>query len=189
LDKNHASLLVRVNHLGLSNYTLRFTDFDAKLTFDPAMPANSKVSATINPISIKSDYPGDYKATHKGSIYKSWADDLAKNPNWLNADTHKTIGFASTALDLTGARTAKMTGHLTFLGVTKPVTLDVTFNGDAKIPFMNDLPAVGFSAKGALNRSDFGMKHYVGPISDAVEIVIEAEFHKVMDAPAAPAKQ
>lgn len=178
LDKGHASLLVRVKHMGLSNYTLRFTDFDATLDFNPSNPIASSVTASINPASVKSDYPGDYKATHKGSAFRSWDDDVAKNPLWLNANAHRTITFTSTALTMTGPRTGKLTGDLNFRGVTKPVTLDVTFNGDTVIPWLGDKNAIGFSAKGGLKRSDFGMDNLMQAVSDSVEIVIEAEFHQ-----------
>jgi hypothetical protein len=48
LDKSHASLVLRVNHLGFSTYTTRFSRFDAELTFEPSNIAASKVSATID---------------------------------------------------------------------------------------------------------------------------------------------
>ena len=56
LDKAHASLTVRVNHLGFSHYTTRFLRFDARLQFDPGSPAQSGVTATIDPRSIETPY-------------------------------------------------------------------------------------------------------------------------------------
>src|SRR3569833_4401089 len=47
LDKAHASLLFRVNHLSFSHWTARFTKFDAQLQFDPAAPAKSSVKVTV----------------------------------------------------------------------------------------------------------------------------------------------
>ena len=56
--------------------------------------------------------------------------------------------FVSTSVKKTGARTAKVTGDLTFLGQTRPVTLDATFNGEIeRHPFAN-VPAIGFAAEG-----------------------------------------
>ena len=57
LDETHAQLVWQVSHLGLSNYTARFTDFDADLIFDPEKPENSQLIATIDPTSIKTDFP------------------------------------------------------------------------------------------------------------------------------------
>jgi|SRR5919106_384150 hypothetical protein len=57
LDRSHASLIFRVDHLGFSRYTARFTRFDAELHFDPANPAASSVTATIDSRSIETDHP------------------------------------------------------------------------------------------------------------------------------------
>jgi polyisoprenoid-binding protein YceI len=177
LDKSHATVTFQVMHLGLSRYTARFTDFDAQLTLDPANPIASSVTATINPASVETDYPGNYRATHQGSAYRTWDEDLARNPNWFNAGAHPTITFASTGLTLTGERTGTMTGNLTFLGQTHPVTLDVTFNGEhVPHPFRPTQAAIGFSARGSLNRSTFGMGNYIPNIADEVQLIIEAEF-------------
>ena len=63
LDREHASLIFRVNHLGFSNYTARFKRFDAKLEFDPRNLAASKVTATVDPDSLETDYPIPPKST------------------------------------------------------------------------------------------------------------------------------
>ncbi|KAK0330672.1 hypothetical protein LTR94_031921, partial [Friedmanniomyces endolithicus] len=114
----------------------------------------------------------------------SWSEDIAKNKVFLNATAFPQITFKSTKVELTGTRTAKVTGDQTFLGVTKPVTLDATFNGDLeKHPFV-PAPAIGFSAEGKFKRTDFGMA--LGPVGDEVTIRFDAEFIKEV-APAAPA--
>lgn len=190
LDPTHASLTFQVQHLGLSNYTARFTQFDATLNFDPANPANSRVTATINPASIRTDYTGNYRATHQGSPYRTFDEALTRDPNWFNVGAHPQITFESTGIELTGERTGTMTGNLTFLGQTHPVTLDVKFNGELNPhPFLQGRSAIGFSASGALDRSQWGMTQGVNPtgpgIGDTVSLIIEAEFHQV--AAAAPA--
>src|SRR5437762_1839561 len=57
LDRAHASLIFRVNHLGLSRYTARFTRFEATLELDPAQPARSRLTAMVDPRSLKTDFP------------------------------------------------------------------------------------------------------------------------------------
>lgn len=168
LDKTHASLIWKVSHLGLSDYTARFTDFDAKIDFDPQNPTESKVTAEINPMSIETDYPYPEK--------KDFDTKLITSQDWFNAGEFPEITFTSTAIEQTGENTGTMTGTLDFLGVRKPVTLDVTFNkAMAKQPFSGQ-PALGFSARGTLMRSEWGMNTYVPNIGDEVEIIIEAEF-------------
>jgi polyisoprenoid-binding protein YceI len=195
LDPTHASLTFRVGHMGLSHYTARFTRFDATLTFDPANPTASSVTATIDPTSVETDYPGDFRATHPDSTFGSWDEELAGDAKFFNAGAHPQITFQSTGLQLTGERSGIMTGDLTFLGQTHPVTLDVTFNGEAQLPWLAGRSAIGFSAVGRLDRSQWGMTYLIpqggGPgVADSVEIVIEAEFQQAppADAPAPAAE-
>ena len=76
--------------------------------------------------------------------------------------------------------TGTVTGDLTCLGVSKPVTLDVTYNGVAQMPWAPDQDKIGFSATTTLKRSDFGMGAYIPNIGDEVEVIIEAEFGEVV---------
>jgi len=168
LDKNHASLIWKVSHLGLSNYTARFTDFDIDIDFNAFEPAASRVRATIDPTSVETDFPEPEK--------KDFDKELAMKESWFNAEQFPQITFMSTSVEKTGDNTGKVTGDLTFLGVTKPVTLDVVFNkAIGNHPFANK-PALGFSATTTIKRSDFGLTTYIPQIGDEVEIIIEAEF-------------
>ncbi len=194
LDKTHASLLVRGKHLGLSNYTIRFADWDATLQFDPADPGKSQITATVNPRSVRTDYPADYRARHAGSRFKSWDEDLALSDNYLNAAAFPEARFTSTAVTLTGPNIADVAGDLTIRGQTHPITLKARLNqGYAAHPFMPNGPAlVGFSAVGAFKRSDYGVTFLLPAeagapgVSDEIELVIEAEFTRT-DTPPAPA--
>ncbi len=86
--------------------------------------------------------------------------------------------FASTGVEVTGENTGKLTGDLTLLGVTKPVTLDVTFNQAGPHPFDPSKIVAGFSASGEINRSDFGMAYAPPAIGETVELTIEIEARK-----------
>lgn len=169
LDKAHASLTWRVDHLGLSMYTARFTDFDASILLDPKAPTRSTVSVTINPKSVRTDFP----FPEKENFDKEIAEEI------LKANAHPTISFRSTSLVATGSsgRSGRMTGDLTFMGVTRPVTLDVTLNGAKPNPF-SKVPTLGFSASGSINRSEFGSTSQAPAIGDKVQLLIEAEFQK-----------
>ncbi|MEQ1780082.1 MAG: YceI family protein [Hyphomonadaceae bacterium] len=167
MEKPHASLLARVKHMGLSNYTVRLTAFDATLDFDPAKPAASKVHVIINPLSVQADHPTD----------AGW--DTKIGTDFFKGAQFPQIVFDSTSAAATGQFTGTLTGNLTFRGITKPVTLDVTYNGGMDSAVMyGGRAAVGFSAHGTFKRSDFGFSDYLSAVSDDVEIVIEAEFTK-----------
>ena len=170
IDPAHASVTWRVNHLGLSNYTARFTGIKALLTLDPVHPEMSKVTATIDPVSIQTDYPKPKETDFNA--------ELGKGEKWFNAGKYPSIVFESTSAEFTGEKTGTLTGNLTMLGVTKPITLNVTFNGAyLKMPHA-DKPAVGFSATATLKRSDWGLEEGVPYVGDEVTLLIEAEFHK-----------
>jgi len=95
---------------------------------------------------------------------------------FFDADKFNSITFQSTAIELTSEKTGKVTGNLTFHGVTKPVVLDVTLNGTIASHPITKKPALGFSAKTVIKRSDFGVNELEGPLSDDVNLIIEAEF-------------
>lgn len=176
-DPNHSSVSFKVQHLGLSLYAMKFKTYDATVTFDPANIAASKVTASINASDILAGYPGDYVANHAGTKFTSWEDDLANSTNFLDAGQFPTITFVSTSVEASGERTAKVTGDLTLKGVTKPVTLDVTFAGEtASHPFAK-VPAIGFSATGTFKRSDFGLDYLLPAIvGDEVQVDIQGDF-------------
>lgn len=169
-DPTHTSVTFKVSHIGLSNYTARFAKADAELTLDPADPIKSTLKATIDPASVRTDYPTPEE--------KDFDKKLAQDAEWFNAGKFPAITFTSTRIEKTGDKTGKITGDLTFLGVTKPVTLDVVFNGAyAKAPF-SEVPALGFSATTTIKRSEWGFDTYVPNIGDDVQVLIETELHK-----------
>ncbi|MEL6662596.1 MAG: YceI family protein [Pseudomonadota bacterium] len=177
LERNHAFLEFAVGHSGgISDYIVHFGDFDADLTFDPENPAASTLSVTVNPMDLIVNYPGDYKAGHADSGFDTWAEDMARNERWLNADNYPEITFTSTDVALTGSNTGTVTGDLTFLGTTQSVTLDVTYNGNANTPWFGERDLIGFNAVTTINRSDYGMSAAIPNISDEVTISFSGEF-------------
>lgn len=171
LDKSHASLVFRVDHIGYSDYTGSFDDFDATLTFNPASPEKMSVVATIDVGSLDIPAPPD-----------GFLDEL-KGPSWLNAVEFPAMTFRSTSVSLTGPDAARIDGELDFRGVKAPLAFDATFNGGYKdYPPYDPNARIGFSAKGSLKRSVYGIligiptpEAPVG-VGDDVFFEIEAEF-------------
>lgn len=169
-DPAHSSLTFKVNHQGFSHYTARFDDFKATLTLDPAHPEAAALSVTIVPASLGLNAPP-----------KGFHDELM-GKMFFDAKTYPGISFKSTKVVKTGEFTAKVTGDLTLHGVTKPVALDVTFNGGYPgLAGLDPNARIGFSAKGLLQRSDFGMGYGVPAagsrlgVSDDVEFEVQTE--------------
>ena len=175
-DPNHSSVTFKLQHLGLSFYTLKFRTYDATVSFDPANIAASKVTATIKPDDILAGYPSNYVANHPGTKFKSWEEDLANSTNFLDAKQFPAITFTSTSVAPSGERSAKVTGDLTLKGVTKPVTLDVTFDGETASHPFSKVPALGFSATGTFKRTDFGIDYLAGMVGDEISVQIEGDF-------------
>lgn len=162
VEPTHTSLVWRVPHFGLSNYTARLTTISGSIEFDAANPTSSTVNVTIDPNSVSTTLP-------------TFDTEIATNA--FHSDQFPTINFVSTNLQLTGEKSGTMTGNLTFHGQTKPVSLEVTFNGANVNPFTRK-NTLGFSAHGKIKRSDFGVTKWLPFVGDDVEIIVEAEFAK-----------
>ena len=170
IDPAHASLTFKVNHLGFSHYTARFAKFDAKLNIDPAHPEAATLTAHIDPQSLALNAPP-----------AGFHDELM-GKGFFDAKLFPDIDFVSTKVEKTGDFTARVTGNLTLHGVTKPATMDVTFNGGYPgLAGVDPHARIGFSATGQLKRSDFGMGAGVPApgsrlgVSDEVDFAIDAE--------------
>ncbi len=171
IDKSHASLILRVSHMGFSTYTTRFSHFDADLKFDPANIAASSVVTTIDASSFEMD------AAPQMCI------DIMKGSKMLDVAKHATIVFRSGKIRMTGAKSFEIDGTLELLGVTRPVMLTGTYNGGyAGMPQMDPNARIGFSAHAAFKRSDFGMAFGMPApgttigVGDLVDVSIETEF-------------
>ncbi|MGZ3375265.1 MAG: YceI family protein [Phenylobacterium sp.] len=182
MDKAHTSVTFRVSHMGFSRYTARFGSVDGRLKFDPAKPADMAVEATIDPQSLELNAP------------PAGFHDRLMGTSFFDAAKFHAITFKSTKVAVAGKTTAKVTGDLTLHGVTRPVTLDVTYNGGYPPNAMDPGGArVGFSAHGVIKRSAFGMGFGVPAkgsnmgVGDDVEVMIETEFSSKAAAP--PAKK
>jgi len=161
MDPRHTSVTWKVMHMGVSDYTARFSKADGELTFDPKDVTKSSVKVSI---------PTDSVSTGDPKFDEEIAGDKflgkAKTPN---------ITFVSTSITKTGADTGTVTGNLTLNGVTKPVTLDTKFYGGIDHPMMpgRDL---GFSATTTIKRSEFKVMYGIPLVGDEVKISIETEF-------------
>ncbi len=163
-DPSHSSFNWSLNHSGLSRYTARFTGVDARLDWNPEKPEASTLSVTIDPRSVRTDYPWPEKVDFDAEIG-------GEGP-FLSA---KPITFVSTAIRLTGEKTGTVEGLLTLRGETHPATLDVTFNGSMAEHPMMGVTKIGFSATGSIRRSEWGLDFAIPEIGDEVTFVIETQ--------------
>ncbi len=171
LDPSHASLVFQVDHAGFSSYTGSFAAFDATLEIDPKNPAAGKLVAVVDVGSLAIPRPPEgFLATLLG-------------PGWFDSAAFPEIAFRSTSIEVTGPDRARVTGDLSLLARSLPVTFEAVFNGGyAGFPPYDPQARIGFSAEGSLKRSDFGMTVALPPegttmgVGDEVRFRIEAEF-------------
>ncbi|MEO0466868.1 MAG: YceI family protein [Pseudomonadota bacterium] len=169
LDPTHAFLTAQVMHFGISAYSIDLTEFDAQLDFDSETPENSKISVQIDPMGLDTQYPDDEKKA-------DWEAELSTSGRYLDGEDFPSITFVSTSAERSGEFMGAVTGDLNLRGITKPVTLDVTYNGTASSPLDGGKRRVGFTATGTFNRSDFGMDALTQFVSDEVTITFSGEF-------------
>ena len=160
IDPSHLSVAFIVNHLGFANLIGRFNTAAGDVSFDKDAVEKSAVTVTIDTASVDTNH--------------AKRDEHLRSPDFFNVKEFPKMTFKSTKIEKTGDNAGKLHGELTMLGVTKPVVLDVTFNKDGVSP-ASKLDTVGFSARGTVKRTDFGMKYGAPNISDEIQLLIEAE--------------
>jgi polyisoprenoid-binding protein YceI len=141
IDPTHSSVDFAVRHLMIATVRGRFAGVGGYVELDDSRTKLSKVAVNIDVASI--DTRQEQRDAH------------LRSADFFDAEKYPTITFESTGTqgDLQGEFTLQ--GRLTMHGVTKDVTLEVESNGLVADPWGNQ--RAGFTAKGKLNRSDFGL--------------------------------
>jgi polyisoprenoid-binding protein YceI len=158
VDPGHTSLIARVSHIGYSYSTFRFGGVGGQLTWNPAAPAQSKLTVNVETASIATPVQG-------------FAAELAGD-NYLKSKAFPQATFTSTAFRPVDATHGKVEGQLSLMGQTRPVTFDVELVG-AGAGFGK--PRIGVQARTTLKTADFGLPAALG---SGIDLVIDAEFEK-----------
>ena len=162
IDPGHTYVSFAISHLGFSTMRGKFNKQSGSMQFDPA---NKKASVMIEVDAASID------TGHKKR------DDHLRSPDFLNAVENPTITFKSTEVTWSGDTLATVTGDLTILGVSKPVTLDIVAMKCGAHPFMNK-QVCGFDATASINRTQFGVNYGSPGIGDVMDLQIELEAFK-----------
>ena len=141
IDQSHSEIQFSARHMMVSKVRGVFEKWDGTIALDPANPANTTVDITIDAASINTK--------------DAQRDGHLRSPDFLNVEKFPSVTFKSTKVDVTGDNTAKLSGDLTIAGATKPVVLDVEYQGNAKSPW--GTTSYGFSAHTKINREDWGL--------------------------------
>ncbi len=161
LDKAHAKATFTVTHLLISEVDGVFKNFDATLTSskEDFSDATFTFTADLKHVTTNNEM-------RDGHLQKADMFDTEKFP---------TLTFKSTGITAAGPKKFKLNGDLTIKGVTKPVSLDLTFIGGATNRQGKKL--AGFKASGTINRTQFGVGAMPsGVVSEEVELRTSGEF-------------
>jgi polyisoprenoid-binding protein YceI len=164
-DKPHSQLGFTVTHLGISDVSGTFNDFDVTVTSSRPDFSDAVFEMTANVSSI------DTRVEAR--------DNHLKSADFFDAAKYPVITFKSTSVKKNGEGNYKLTGDLALHGITKEITLDLSFRGVTENP-MTKVKTAGFQVTGSINRSDFNIGVGFPPpvISDKVYIKADGEFIK-----------
>jgi polyisoprenoid-binding protein YceI len=140
IDPGHSEVGFLVRHL-VSQTRGRFNDFSGTVNLDPKNLTSSSVEFKIKAASIDTNVPD--------------RDKHLRSADFFDAEKFPEITFKSKSIKATGKDAYNVTGTLTMHGVSKEVTLPVTYLGQAKDPWGNT--RAGFETSTTLNRKDFGI--------------------------------
>jgi polyisoprenoid-binding protein YceI len=140
LDPSHTLVEFSAKHLMITTVKGRIADVEGTIVMDEKNPRNSSVDATLKAVSL------DTRTEQR--------DQHLRSADFLNAELFPEIKFRSTRIE--GDKDSfKLTGDLTIRDVTRPITLDVQFEGQQTDPWGGE--RIGFSGSGKIDRREFGL--------------------------------
>ncbi|MFF6954076.1 YceI family protein [Streptomyces iakyrus] len=141
IDPAHSTIGFVARHAMVTNVKGSFQDFTGTLHLDGGDPSRSTASIDVVMDSI--------------STGNADRDGHLKSADFFKADEFPAMTFRSTKAEALGGDDYRITGELTILGTTRPLSIDLEFNGAAKDPFGNE--RVGFEGKAEILRSEWGL--------------------------------
>ncbi|TVY10765.1 YceI family protein [Paenibacillus cremeus] len=168
VDASYSSIDFSIRHMMIAKVKGTFHTFEANIEADPADLTTASVQVSVDLSSID---------TRNGD-----RDGHLRSADFFDAEQHPKMVFQSTGFVKSGEGEYEVTGNLTIRGVTREETFEVIFEGAGKDPWGNE--KVGFSATGAIKRSDYGLTYNAALetggvlIGDEVKVSIEIEASK-----------
>jgi polyisoprenoid-binding protein YceI len=172
IDPAHSEVGFKVKHLVVSTVSGTFDRFDARIEASSPDFRDMKVTFEADAGSINTK--------------NAQRDDHLKSPDFFDAANHPKLTFASTSVKKLSDHEFEVAGILTMRGVTKPVTLEVVYNGT--VGGFGGATVAGFEVRGKVNRFDFGLQWSALTetggvvVGSDVRFGIQAEFNEVREA-------
>lgn len=173
IDSAHTDVGFSIRHLVISKVRGSFTGVTGYVEFDPESIQDSTAHVTVDMRTIDTNDQA--------------RDEHLRSPDFFDVERYPEMTFDATSVRAVDERHFDVTGDLTIHGVTKPITLSVTYGGRVKDPWGND--RVGFEATGRIDRKEYGLT-WNAPleaggvlVGDSVDIQIETECVKQAGSP------
>jgi polyisoprenoid-binding protein YceI len=170
IDATHSEISFTVRHMMFAKVRGQFNKWTSTVAFDAADPTKSRVAVEIDATSI--------------NTREAQRDGHLRSADFLDAEKFPTLSFKSKRIEVVSKGQYKLVGDLTIRDATHEVTLDVEQTGTGKDPWGNQ--RLGFSAKGAISRGQWGLKWNqaleTGGVLVSDKVDIEAEVQVVQAA-------
>ena len=157
IDPSQTHVRFWVDAIGWPRTTGEFKSFEGRIEIDFDRPSRSRVDFRVAAKSV--------------DVNSATLDDYLRSEDFLNVARFPSMGFVSTSVEKRDEHLARVTGDLTMLGVTRPISLDVEVARELAATKQR----VGFKATGVINRLDFGMNSGYPLISDAIHLTVTTE--------------
>ncbi|MCO5204839.1 MAG: YceI family protein [Anaerolineae bacterium] len=175
IDFSHSQIQFSVRHMMISKVRGTFEQFSGSINYDEVNPTNTTVDIAVDITSI--------------NTRDEQRDAHLRSADFFDAENFPMMTFKSTRVEQVNKHNGRLYGDLTIRGVTKPVVLEVTYEGQAQSPW--GTTSAGFSATGKINRKEWNMQWNAALetggvlVGDDVTISIELELVKQPEAEAA----
>lgn len=140
IDASHSELGFSARHAMVTKVRGSFTEFSATASTEENLQ-NAKINVKIDVASI--------------DTRNEQRDDHLRSADFFDVENYPHITFTSTEVTAKDDTTLAVTGDLTIKDVTKSITIDFDFTGEAVDPWGQT--RVGFEGETTLNRKDFGL--------------------------------
>ena len=140
IDPLHSDIAFKVKHMMISTVNGCFQKFDATMESNTEDFSDAKITFECD----------------VDSVYTNISDRDAhlKSPDFFSASEYPKITYSSTSIEKDGEDYI-VTGDLTIRGITKPIVLDGSYNGNDVDMYGNTKH--GFELSGKVNRADYGL--------------------------------
>ncbi|MFD1039074.1 YceI family protein [Virgibacillus byunsanensis] len=169
VDAAHSELGFSVKHMMISKVKGSFNEFDAVIEADPSELTDAKIEVSVDVASVDTRQEG--------------RDEHLRSADFFDVENYPKMTFVASDVKKKSDSNYDVTGDLTIRGTTKPVTIDVVYEGQSKDPMSGNTVA-GFSGETTINRQDFGLTWNAAVetggvlVGEDIKINFEIEAHK-----------